>query len=126
LYVCFFWTGIPGIIGLIECFFMPARVREFNAFQAAAIAASLGIPVPGWGQPPMNVPPAGAAPGPGTAGVAASGPVSGVVAEPTPIPLPAPIAVTAAAPAGAVTVCSRCQFANALGAKFCAGCGQAL
>ncbi len=51
LYCCFFWTGIPAILGFIECFFMPARVREFNAIQAAAIAASLGIPMPGWGQP---------------------------------------------------------------------------
>ena len=74
LYVCFFWTGIPAFLGFIECFFMPGRVREFNAIQAAAIAASLGIPVPGWGQAPVNVtvnmaaagvmPPAGAVPGP--------------------------------------------------------------
>ncbi len=51
LYCCLFWTGIPTILGFIECFFMPGRVREFNAVQAAAIAAALGIPVPGWGQP---------------------------------------------------------------------------
>jgi TM2 domain-containing membrane protein YozV len=54
LYLCFFWTGIPGILGFIECFFMPGRVREFNAIQAAGIAAALGIPAPGWGQP-VNV-----------------------------------------------------------------------
>ena len=30
LYLCFFWTGIPAILGLIECFFMPGRVRRFN------------------------------------------------------------------------------------------------
>ena len=30
---------------------MPGRVREYNAMQAAGIAASLGIPVPMWGQP---------------------------------------------------------------------------
>jgi len=60
LYVCFFWTGIPAFLGFIECFFMPGRVREFNAIQAAAIAATLGIPIPGWYQPVnmnMNVPP---------------------------------------------------------------------
>lgn len=57
LYVCFFWTGIPAIAGFIECFFMPARVREFNAFHAAAIAAALGIAVPTYGQP-VNVAPA--------------------------------------------------------------------
>jgi TM2 domain-containing membrane protein YozV len=54
LYVCFFWTGITSILGVIECFFMPGRVREFNAIQAAGIAATLGIPIPGWGQP-VNV-----------------------------------------------------------------------
>ena len=48
LYLCFFWSGVPAILGFIECFFMPARVREFNAIQAAAIAASLGIPIPVW------------------------------------------------------------------------------
>ena len=51
LYCLFCWTGIPAILGVIECFFMPGRVREFNAIQAATIAATLGIPVPGWGQP---------------------------------------------------------------------------
>ena len=51
LYLCFFWTGIPAIVGFIECFFMPARVREFNAIQAAGIAAALGIPMPVFGQP---------------------------------------------------------------------------
>jgi TM2 domain-containing membrane protein YozV len=51
LYLCFFWTGITAILGLIECFFMPARVREFNAIQAAGIAAALGIQMPVWGQP---------------------------------------------------------------------------
>lgn len=61
LYLCFCWTGIPAFLGFIECFFMPGRVREFNAIQAAGIAAALGIPVPVWGQPvnePANVPPA--------------------------------------------------------------------
>ncbi len=48
LYCCFFWSGVPAILGFIECFFMPGRVREFNAIQAAAIAASLGIPIPVW------------------------------------------------------------------------------
>ena len=52
VYLCFFWTPIPWVLGFIECFFMPRRVREFNAIQAATIAASLGIPMPGW-QPPV-------------------------------------------------------------------------
>jgi TM2 domain-containing membrane protein YozV len=51
LYLCFFWTGITAFLGFIECFFMPGRVREFNAIQAAGIAAALGIPMPGWGGP---------------------------------------------------------------------------
>lgn len=42
LYAIFFWTGIPGLIGLLEAFFMPGRVRRYNAEQAAHIAASLG------------------------------------------------------------------------------------
>jgi hypothetical protein len=40
---------------------MPGRVREFNAIQAAGIAAVLGIQSPGWSQPwycAANVPPA--------------------------------------------------------------------
>jgi len=54
LYCVFFWTGIPAFLGFIECFFMPGRVREFNAIQAAGIAAALGIAMPGWGHP-VNV-----------------------------------------------------------------------
>src|SRR5215469_18960166 len=78
LYCCFFWSGIPSILGFIECFFMPARVREFNAIQAAGIAAALGISVPqGWGWPgnvTVNVPPAG---GPATSPVAGFMPLAG-------------------------------------------------
>ena len=61
LYLCFCWTGITTFLGFIECFFMPGRVREFNAIQAAGIAATLGIAMPGWGYPwnvTINVPPA--------------------------------------------------------------------
>jgi TM2 domain-containing membrane protein YozV len=98
LYLCFFWTPFPWILGFIECFFMPGRVREFNAIQAAGIAATLGIPVPGWGcawQPVninVNVPPA-------AAGMSQS---------------------------GALVACSRCQQTNATGARFCSGCGALL
>ncbi len=55
IYCLFCWTGIPTLLGFIECFFMPGRVREFNAIQAATIAATLRIPVPAWGQPALNV-----------------------------------------------------------------------
>jgi TM2 domain-containing membrane protein YozV len=67
LYACFCWTPFPWVLGFIECFFMPGRVREFNAIQAGGISAALGIPMPGWGQPinvNVNVPPAAPAPSP--------------------------------------------------------------
>lgn len=74
LYICLTVTvvgvAITGIASFIECFLMPGRVREYNAMQAAAIAASLGIPVPLWGAPVnlmMNLPPVVAShPGPMT------------------------------------------------------------
>lgn len=97
VYLCFFWTPIPWILGFIECFFMPGRVREFNAIQAAAIAASLGIPMPGWQQPVnmnVNVRPAGAAPAP---------------SQP-----------------GTLLACPRCQQTNVAGARFCSACGATL
>lgn len=72
LYVCLTVTlvgaAFTGIASFIECFFMPGRVREYNAMQASAIAASLGIAVPAWGHPmnmPPNVPPPVVAPQPG-------------------------------------------------------------
>jgi hypothetical protein len=117
LYICFCWTGIPSLLGFIECFFMPGRVREFNSIQAAAIAASLGIPVPGWGQAPVNVtgsmPPAGAVPGPVITGPTAPPPIQTAVA-----PYPPTVAP--------VATCANCQRVNAAGARFCSGCGQAL
>ena len=30
LYLCFFWTGISAILGFIDAFFMPGRVRRYN------------------------------------------------------------------------------------------------
>jgi TM2 domain-containing membrane protein YozV len=38
LYLLFFWTGITTILGFIECFFMPGRVRQYNAMQAMYIS----------------------------------------------------------------------------------------
>src|ERR1700742_1163424 len=48
LYLVFFWTGIPGILGIVEAFFRPRRVRDFNAEQAALLAQSVveGITLP--------------------------------------------------------------------------------
>jgi len=108
LYCCFFWSGIPSMLGFIECFFMPGRVREFNAIQAASIAAALGIAVPGYGQPgnvAVNTPP-----------------------PPAPAAAPAPpyTPVSAALQSGTLAACSRCQKTNPPGAKFCSGCGNPL
>jgi TM2 domain-containing membrane protein YozV len=41
LYVVFSWTGIPTIISLIECFFMPERVRQYNLALATFFAPHL-------------------------------------------------------------------------------------
>ena len=97
LYLCLFWTGIPTFLGFVECFFMPARVREFNAIQAAGIAAALGLPMPAWGQPlnlTVNIPPAGQAGQPPQA--------------------------------TALIACGRCHQTNPPGARFCSVCGAAL
>src|SRR4051812_21214379 len=115
LYCCFFWSGIPSILGFIECFFMPSRVREFNAIQAAGIAAALGMTVPhGWGWPVnvnVNMPAAGT-PGAGMPGAG----------TPT-----APAIAFASMPlAGAQITCRQCQRTNVAGSKFCAGCGSVL
>ena len=107
LYCCFFWTGIPSLLGFLECFFMPGRVREFNAIQAAGIAAALGMSVPmGW---PINVTvnmPPGAAPATG--------------------PMPAGMVQPNLAQPGTLLACKHCQRTNPPGARFCAGCGTAL
>jgi len=110
LYCCFCWTSIPFFLGVIECFFMPGRVREFNAIQAAGIAAALGmIAPPTWGWPPninINVSQPGA--------VAPAG---------TPAP---PVAAFAMPLAGPQITCNQCQRTNVAGSRFCAGCGAAL
>jgi TM2 domain-containing membrane protein YozV len=104
LYCCFFWTGITAVLGFIECFFMPSRVREFNAIQAAGIAAALGMNVPaGWGWPVnvnIHVPPSAAAAAPASAAA---------------LPL-----------AGPQVTCGRCQRTNVAGSRFCSACGAAL
>jgi len=66
LYCCFCWTPLPWVMGFIECFFMPGRVREFNAIQAAAIAGMLNISMPGWGYPMPGAANAASAAGAGT------------------------------------------------------------
>jgi TM2 domain-containing membrane protein YozV len=46
LYLLFCWTGIPSLIGFIECFFMPGRVRVYNMERAAQIASWVAYAVP--------------------------------------------------------------------------------
>jgi len=119
LYCCFCWTGVTTFLGFVECFFMPGRVREFNAIQAAGIAAALGIAVPPFGWPVavnVTVPPAsaaaaGAAPAAGFAPSAGFSPVVAGFAPPQP---------------GTLIACNRCHTTNPQGARFCAGCGTAL
>lgn len=41
LYACFFWTFIPAVIGVLECFFMPNRVREYNKILARDISTTI-------------------------------------------------------------------------------------
>jgi TM2 domain-containing membrane protein YozV len=103
VYILFCWTGITALLGLIECFFMPSRVREFNAIQAAGIAAALGIPTPGFVQP-INVTvnmPSGAS----------GAPAMGFVAAPA---------------TGTLIACPRCQRTNPPGSRFCGVCGAGL
>lgn len=48
LYLVFSWTGIPALLGFIEAFLMPGRVRAYNAMQATYIASQIrasGVPV---------------------------------------------------------------------------------
>jgi TM2 domain-containing membrane protein YozV len=99
LYLCLSWTPIPWVLGFIECFFMPGRVRAYNAIQAAGIAAALGIGVPGWGP--------GFAPEWSQADY---------------VPVRAPYA----AQPTTLAACGRCQQTNQPGARFCSGCGAGL
>ncbi len=96
LYLCFCWTTIPGFLGVIECFFMPGRVREFNTIQAMGIAAALGIEPPIWGAPPATATVAGV-------------PTAAVEVQGT-----------------TLNACPNCQKTNPPSARFCSGCGGGL
>jgi TM2 domain-containing membrane protein YozV len=41
IYLLLSWTGIPAILGVVECFFMPGRVRRFNTAQAIYISGQI-------------------------------------------------------------------------------------
>jgi TM2 domain-containing membrane protein YozV len=59
LYFLLCWTSIPFFLGIIEAFFMPERVRRFNAEQATLLAYSVvqGVALPP-APPPMVACPA--------------------------------------------------------------------
>jgi TM2 domain-containing membrane protein YozV len=113
LYCLFSWTGIPAVLGFIECFFMPGRVRMYNAVQAAGLAAALGIGIPGWaGYPGWVAPGFG---GPGYGGYAQP-------AQPINISVQTP-AVRTETGETTLVACANCGHANPAGARFCSGCG---
>jgi len=41
VYLLFFWTGVPALLGLVEAFLMPGRVRLFNMGRARKIAGQI-------------------------------------------------------------------------------------
>jgi TM2 domain-containing membrane protein YozV len=53
LYIIFCWTGVPTIISIVECFFMPGRVRQYNLALATYFAAQIS-PVPAPVTPPAS------------------------------------------------------------------------
>ena len=55
LYLIFFWTGITAILGFIECFFMPSRVRQYNTAQAIYISNQILASHVGTGVPAPNL-----------------------------------------------------------------------
>ena len=55
LYLIFFWAVIPHLVALVECFFMPGRVRRYNQELAYMLAQQVRTAFPV--APPM-VPPA--------------------------------------------------------------------
>ena len=64
LYLLFSWTGIPAILGFIEAFFMPSRVRRYNAAQAAYISGQIRATSPFAYQPSAPSTPCPACGGP--------------------------------------------------------------
>jgi len=47
LYLLFSWTAIPMVIAWVEAFFMPRRVRQYNAAQAMYISSHILGTAPG-------------------------------------------------------------------------------
>ena len=117
-YLCLFWTPIPWIIAFIECFFMPGRVRAYNAMQAAGLAAALGLTIPPWVSYPGWVAP----------GAPQSYPAASYATEPSTGWAPTDLVPTGLKPAasgmeGVLIACGHCGLANAPGSRFCGRCG---
>jgi TM2 domain-containing membrane protein YozV len=93
LYLVFSFTGIPTIVSLVECFFMPGRVRQYNVALATYFAGQLGVTF--------------------SAGNATR---SGFVPSDTPIAS----SVTAT---GIILTCKVCGAGILPEARFCARCG---
>jgi TM2 domain-containing membrane protein YozV len=108
LYCCFCWTGIPAILGVIECFFMPGRVRAYNAIQAAGLAAALGIAIP----PYMGYP-----------GWVAPG---YAYAQPIHVSVQTGTAPETGLAETTLLACRNCGRTNFAGARFCSSCGARL
>jgi len=117
VYLCLFWTPIPWIIAFIECFFMPGRVRAYNALQAAGLAAALGLTIPPWASYPGWVAP-GAPQGYPNYATEPGYPAASYAREPGLVP--------AAGATEALVACRQCGLANAGGSRFCSACGTKL
>jgi TM2 domain-containing membrane protein YozV len=61
LYFLLCWTSVPFFLGIIEAFFMPERVRRFNAEQATLLAYSVvqGVTLPAAPAPMVGCPACG-------------------------------------------------------------------
>jgi len=53
LYIIFCWTGVPTIISIVECFFMPGRVRQYNLALATYFASQLAASAPAMSPAPV-------------------------------------------------------------------------
>lgn len=114
-YLVLSFTGIPMLLGWIEAFFMPGRVRRFNAEQAAWIAAN----IQGWVPPaPVGMPGGlpGYVPAPGFVPAQGFAPVQGYASGQGYAPM---------APAATVT-CTHCGATVVGGVNFCSRCGTAV
>jgi TM2 domain-containing membrane protein YozV len=93
LYLILSFTGIPTVVSLVECFFMPGRVRQYNLALATYFAGQIGV-----------VFPAGAAPR-------------------TDFTASAPAAPEPEVGSGITPICKVCGTGILPGARFCGRCG---